>query len=93
MFLSSHLAKYGNVGRGKQSYLSSTICEELIEILGSKVLKFIVNEIIEDKYFSINDDSAPDISHTDQLTVVLRHVSSNREVRSRTFSNIYSYRK
>ena len=26
-FLSSHLAKYGNQGRGRPSYLSSTICE------------------------------------------------------------------
>ena len=31
-FPSSHLAKYGNQGRGKPSYLSSTICEEIIEI-------------------------------------------------------------
>lgn len=82
-FLSSHLAKYGNEGKGKQSYLSATICEELIEILGNKVLKYIVNEIIEAKYFSISVDSTPDISHTDQLTVVLRYVTSNGEVAER----------
>ncbi|GFR18334.1 zinc finger MYM-type protein 1 [Trichonephila clavata] len=35
-FLNSHLAKYGNEGKGKQSFLSATICEELIEILGNK---------------------------------------------------------
>ena len=41
-FLSSHIAKYGNQGRGKASYLSSTICEEVIEIMGNEVLKTIV---------------------------------------------------
>ncbi|XP_055910467.1 zinc finger MYM-type protein 1-like [Eupeodes corollae] len=82
-FLSAHLAKYGNKGKGRPSYLSSTICEELIEILGNRVLEFIVNEIIEAKYFSISVDSTPDISHTDQLTVVLRYVKSNGEVAER----------
>lgn len=38
-FISSHLAKYGNQGRGKPSYLSSTICEEVIQIMGDKVYK------------------------------------------------------
>jgi len=38
-FLSSHLAKYGNQGRGRPSYLSSTICEEIIEIMGKRFLK------------------------------------------------------
>lgn len=73
-FLSSHLAKYGNEGRGKPSYLSSTICEEVIEIMGNKVLKVIVKDIQEAKYFSLSVDSTPDISHIDQLTVVLRYV-------------------
>ena len=60
--------------------------------MGSKVLKFIVNEIIEAKYFSISVYSALDISHSDHLTVILRHVSSNREVVERfvTFIHIVS---
>lgn len=93
-FLSSHLAKYGNVGKGRQSYLSSTICEELIEILGNKVLKHIIDEITMAKYFSLSVDSTPDISHTDQLTVVLRYVTSNGEVAERflTFIPIESHK-
>ena len=31
-FLASHIAKYGNSGKGNPSHLSKTICEELIEI-------------------------------------------------------------
>lgn len=73
-FLSAHLAKYGNQGRGKPSYLSSTICEEVIEIMGNEVLNIIVKEIQEAKYFSLSVDSTPDISHIDQLTIVLRYV-------------------
>ena len=71
-FLSSHIAQYGNQGRGKASYLSSTIGEKVIEIKGHKVLKAIVEEIKEAKYFSLSVDSIPDISHSDQLTVVIR---------------------
>lgn len=62
--------------------------------MGSKVLKLIVNEIIEAKYFSITVDSTPDISHTDHLTVVLRYVSSIGEVAERflTFIPIVSHK-
>ena len=73
-FLSSHLAKYGNQDRGEPSYLSSTICEEIIEILGNQVLGVIVKELQQSKYFSVSIDSTPDISHIDQLTIVVRYV-------------------
>uniref|UniRef100_H2YK98 HAT C-terminal dimerisation domain-containing protein n=1 Tax=Ciona savignyi TaxID=51511 RepID=H2YK98_CIOSA len=56
------------------SYLSSTICEELIELMGQKVLCVIIDEIKTAKYFSISVDSTPDIMHVDQLTVVIRYV-------------------
>ena len=38
--------------------------------MGDKVLKAIVGEIKEAKYFSLSVDSTPDIAHSDQLTVV-----------------------
>lgn len=75
-FLRSHLDKYGNQGRGKPSYISSTICEELIKIMGDKVLESIVREVQDAKYFSLSVDSTPDISHVDQLTVILRYVKT-----------------
>lgn len=73
-FLSSHLAKYGNQGRGKPSYLSSTICEEIIEIMGNQVLAVIIKELQQSRYFSLSVDSTPDMSHIDQLTTVVRYV-------------------
>ena len=73
-FQSSHLAKYGNQGRGRPSYLSSTICEEIIEIMGNQVLAVIVKELQQFKYFSVSIDSTPDISHINQMTTVVRYV-------------------
>ena len=54
--------------------MSSTIYKEVIEIMGKSVLKTIINVVREAKYYSISVDSPPDISHTDQLTVILRYV-------------------
>ena len=71
-FLSSHLAKYGYQGRGRPPYLSSIICEEIIEIMRNKVLAVIVKELQQSKYFSVSIDFTPDISHVDQLTIVVR---------------------
>ena len=63
-----------NKGRGHTSYLSSTICEEVIELMGEKVMSVIVDEIKTAKYFSISVDSTPDIMHVDQLTIIIRYV-------------------
>jgi hypothetical protein len=54
---------YGNAGKGIPSYLSVTICEEFIELMGSKVLAATVTEIQKAKYFSISVDSTPDVTH------------------------------
>ena len=42
-FLSEHLCKYGNKGRGNVSYLSSTICDELAEIPVCYTIKEVGN--------------------------------------------------
>uniref|UniRef100_H2YLB0 HAT C-terminal dimerisation domain-containing protein n=1 Tax=Ciona savignyi TaxID=51511 RepID=H2YLB0_CIOSA len=72
--IAEHISKHANKGRGHASYLSSTICEELIELMGQKVLCVIIDEIKTAKYFSMSVDSTPDIMHVDQLTVVIRYV-------------------
>ncbi|XP_074039832.1 uncharacterized protein [Leptinotarsa decemlineata] len=43
-FLREHIRKYGNPGIGHISYLSSTICDEYIELLGKKVTDYILEE-------------------------------------------------
>lgn len=76
-FLAKHITRCGNPGSGYTSYLSSTTCEEFIRLMGNKVLKTIVMEILTAKYFSLIIDSTPDISHVDQLTFVIRYVLPN----------------
>ncbi|XP_068245391.1 zinc finger MYM-type protein 1-like [Palaemon carinicauda] len=76
-FLANHVSRLGNAGRGTVSYMSSTICNEFIELMTKKVLKNIIAAVITAKYFTISVDSTPDISHTDQLTFIVRFVDSS----------------
>lgn len=92
-FLQSHLNDYGNAGRGKPSYISSTIVEELIKLMADKVRGTIVSEIKEAKYFSVSVDSTPDLSHVDQLTVIVRYLLQGKAVeRFMTFLQIESHK-
>lgn len=76
-FLSEHISKYGNKGKGNLLYLSSIICDDFLCLMNNLVLKKIVVWIIEAKYFSIIVDSTPDISKQDQLTIVIRYTKPN----------------
>lgn len=78
-FLAEHIRKYGNPGKGHISYLSSTICDEFIELLGKQVTNYILEEAKSSQYFSLIVDSTPDISHVDQLSFVIRYVKQNGE--------------
>lgn len=92
-FLKEHLERYGQKGRGNTSYLSSTVCDELICLMGEKVKRRIAAELQHAKYFSIITDSTPDMSHTDQLTFIFRCVSDEGEIVERFigFEPIYSH--
>ena len=71
-FLELHIKKFGNKGRGNTSYLSSTICEESILLMGQRVLNDIILELKSAKFYSISVYSTPDISNGDQLTLIVR---------------------
>jgi len=75
-FLAQHLREHGGRGSGHISYLSSTICEELISQMSDRVLQEIVSRIKVSKYYSISLDSSPDEGHIDQLTVVFRYMEN-----------------
>ena len=62
------------------SYLSSATCEELITLMNEKMMTIIVVEVLSARYFSISVDSTPDISHCDQLTIIIRYVTENSPV-------------
>ena len=44
-FLCQHIKMYANHGKGHTSYLSKTICEEVVKILGKAAEGVIVNEV------------------------------------------------
>jgi hypothetical protein len=79
-FLAQHIEKHGNQNSGHVNYLSSTTCEELIEIMADEVLQIIIKRVKEAKYFSVSVDSSPDEAHIDQLTVVIKYMEVSAPV-------------
>ena len=79
-FLADHIARYGNRGRRNPSYLSHFIMEEVISLLASEVKANILSSILNAKYYSIIADSTPDVSHIDQLTLVVRYIENSKPV-------------
>lgn len=67
---------YVNKGHGHTSYLSANICEELIELMGNRVLQYILNELRGAKYYSISVDSTPHVTKRDQLAFTFRYVTN-----------------
>lgn len=57
------------------TYLGKTIQNELIACISDKILGTIVSDIKDSKYFAIILDCTPDISHQEQMSVVVRLVS------------------
>lgn len=82
-FLKNHLEKYGNCGKGSTSYLSHTICDEFIHLMAIKTKDIILDDIKKAMYFSISVDSTPDISHVDQLVLIIRYLNENGEIKER----------
>ena len=62
-------------GASHNSYLGQHVKNELIGLLSSKITSTMVDDIKHAKFFSIILDCTPDISHTEQLSVVIRVLS------------------
>lgn len=56
------------------SYLGNVIQNELIAAISGKMLDTMVTEIKQSKYYSIILDCTPDVSHQEQMSVIIRTV-------------------
>lgn len=76
--LNNHLNRTAIKGH---HYLSHSIQNELISAMANKVQKVIIDAIRRTKYYSILLNFTPDVSHQEQLSVVLRYVNiTDKEV-------------
>lgn len=75
-FLSEHILKFGNPGKGHISYMSFFTYEQFIKIMSEQVINTIVAELKSSTYYSISIDSTPDVSNIDQLSFVIRYINS-----------------
>ncbi|VEN56975.1 unnamed protein product [Callosobruchus maculatus] len=66
--------------KGQVSYLSKTIQNEIIDIMAKTVRNSILNDIKEAKYYTIMFDCTPDVSHTEQMSQVIRYVKKTGNV-------------
>ena len=63
------------------SYISKSTQNELIKCCGEVITNMIVNEVKESKFFSIIADEASDCSNKEQMSIVLRFVDKNMNIR------------
>ena len=63
--------------------MSSTICEEFVQLMGEEVLSEVVNRVKLARYFSISIVSTPDVSHIHQLSFIMCYVSPAGKIEER----------
>ena len=56
-------------------YLGKRTQNELIQIVSDKIMEAIVTQVGDSKNFSIIVDCTPDISHQEQMSIILRSVA------------------
>ena len=60
------------------SYLSATIQNEIISLLGERVSKYIITACKKAKYFSIIFETTPDAAHVERMSQIIRFVEIKR---------------
>ncbi|KAL2958696.1 hypothetical protein AAZX31_18G222600 [Glycine max] len=59
-------------------FLSNTIQNKLIEMIVFQVKKSIIEKVKDAKYFSVILDCAPDVTHQEQMTLILRCIDTSK---------------
>ncbi|GFT83206.1 zinc finger MYM-type protein 1 [Trichonephila clavipes] len=76
--MEEHLRKVIKKEEVKVHYLGEEIQNELITLLGKNITFHIIGENKKAKYYSVIIDCTPDISKTEQMTVLVRYVSIDK---------------
>ncbi|XP_045898642.1 zinc finger MYM-type protein 1-like, partial [Micropterus dolomieu] len=78
--MKQHVGRVESGAGSHTHYLGKRIQNELIDSISTKILEKILEEIKTSKYFSIILDCTPDLSHKEQLSVIVRIVSLEEEL-------------
>uniref|UniRef100_A0A673B110 HAT C-terminal dimerisation domain-containing protein n=1 Tax=Sphaeramia orbicularis TaxID=375764 RepID=A0A673B110_9TELE len=77
--LNEHLKRIKNKEM-KEHYLSPTIQNEIINLVGEKIIEEIMRRVKLAKYYAVIMDCTPDVSHKEQLSLVLRTLNCETSV-------------
>lgn len=63
------------------SYLGDKIQNQIVSILATQIQSYILNLCRANKYFSVILDCTPDVSHVEQISIIIRFVNFNTNLR------------
>ena len=64
----------------KKHFLKNTIQNELIDIVAKKVEKELMTQLTKAKHYALSLSCTPDISHEEQMTVILQFVQCEKRM-------------